>query len=75
MIIEDQTDFTCPLCGYKYDSSQKKCVTCPMGKNCKVLCCPHCGYQVIDDTYIKEIIRKVRSFFVWVKQKIFTMKY
>lgn len=71
----DRNEFvTCPLCGYRYENSPEKCVRCPMGRNCKVLCCPHCGYQVVDDTSVKEALYSIRRFFSWVKQKILKMK-
>lgn len=60
----------CPLCGSKYNRDQAKCSGCPIGKNCNVICCPHCGYQTVDDTYIKNIFTRIRSFMLWVKQKI-----
>jgi Fe2+ transport system protein FeoA len=44
----------CPLCGYKFDESVKHCHTaCAMNHNCALVCCPHCGYQMVDETQTK----------------------
>jgi len=40
----------CALCGFEYDENapevQQKCKSCPLGKLCKMLCCPRCGYTM-----------------------------
>lgn len=41
----------CALCGYEYDASQLVChPSCPLAEKCSVICCPNCGYQVVDET-------------------------
>ena len=41
----------CALCGYEYDAAALVChVGCPLAKKCAVICCPSCGYQVVDET-------------------------
>ena len=41
----------CALCGYEYDASQLVChPSCPLAERCSVICCPNCGYQVVDET-------------------------
>ncbi len=40
----------CPLCGYEYDEQQLAChVACPLAKGCAIVCCPNCGYQMVDE--------------------------
>ena len=41
----------CPLCGYEYDETNMAChAACPMSDGCAILCCPNCGYQVVDES-------------------------
>ena len=41
----------CKLCGYDFDATDMACHTeCPMGKHCTLICCPNCGYQVVDES-------------------------
>ena len=40
----------CPLCGYEFDESDKQCHTaCAMNTSCTMVCCPQCGYQMVDE--------------------------
>ena len=39
----------CRLCGYEFDATTMIChAECPLGRHCNLLCCPNCGYQVVD---------------------------
>ena len=41
----------CQLCGYEFESTSLVCHTnCPLGSHCNLICCPHCGYQVVDES-------------------------
>ncbi len=41
----------CPLCGYEFDENSMQCHTsCPMNAGCSMMCCPQCGYQMVDET-------------------------
>ncbi|MBM4424113.1 MAG: hypothetical protein FJ030_12090 [Chloroflexi bacterium] len=41
----------CSLCGYEYDETNMAChAACPMSNGCAILCCPNCGYQVVDES-------------------------
>ncbi len=42
----------CPLCGYDFDETDHACqAKCPMAavQGCSLVCCPHCGYQMVDE--------------------------
>ncbi len=42
----------CPLCGYEFDATGLSCVaSCPMAalQGCHLVCCPNCGYQMVDE--------------------------
>lgn len=41
----------CQLCGYEFNTTNMACHTeCPMGSRCNLICCPNCGYQVVDQS-------------------------
>jgi hypothetical protein len=48
----------CALCGYEFDPDKNECQGCVMNKNCKTVCCPHCGYSTIEKSGIIEWIKK-----------------
>ena len=37
----------CGFCGksYEEDRSQRACKACPLGSDCGLILCPHCGYE------------------------------
>ncbi len=42
----------CPLCGHGFDETRMSCVAvCPLARvqGCNLLCCPNCGYQMVDE--------------------------
>lgn len=41
----------CSLCGYEFDKDALAChAQCPLAQGCHIICCPNCGYQVVDET-------------------------
>ncbi len=43
----------CPLCGTEFDEKDHGCeATCPIAsvQGCHLVCCPHCGYQMVDES-------------------------
>ena len=41
----------CRLCGHEFEPAALACHTeCPMGPRCSLICCPNCGYQVVDES-------------------------
>jgi len=41
----------CQLCGYEFEATNMACHTeCPMGSHCNLICCPNCGYQVVNES-------------------------
>lgn len=41
----------CPLCGYQYDKDRLAChAACPLAGGCAIICCPNCGYQMVDES-------------------------
>lgn len=40
----------CMLCGLKFDPTDAgACSSCPIKSDCKVICCPNCGYRFVDE--------------------------
>lgn len=40
---------TCPLCGAAFDPLDRAaCGGCPIGRGCRMTCCPACGYSWIE---------------------------
>ena len=40
----------CSLCGYQFDKDALMChARCPLAEGCHIICCPNCGYQVVDE--------------------------
>ncbi len=56
----------CALCGYEFDETELDCHTqCPLADGCAIVCCPHCGYQVVDETKsdMVSLARKIQALF------------
>lgn len=44
-----ETTLNCPLCGHRFKSDEAaSCQTCPLLSDCAMVCCPQCGYQMVD---------------------------
>lgn len=40
---------TCPMCGHRFDASEHlACRACPLNRDCLLLCCPACGFELIN---------------------------
>jgi hypothetical protein len=45
----------CPLCGHAFDeSAESACRKCPLKPDCRMVCCPQCGYQTVTTAPITE---------------------
>jgi Fe2+ transport system protein FeoA len=41
----------CQLCGFFFIESNLSCrASCGLTKHCSIICCPNCGYQVVDES-------------------------
>lgn len=39
----------CAFCAFRFDpAGTSLCDSCPLGKGCALVCCPHCGYSAPD---------------------------
>jgi len=40
---------TCIMCGHTFDpQAHAACKSCPLHSGCQLVCCPACGYQLIN---------------------------
>jgi len=42
---------TCPLCAHEFDPQALNCAgRCPLAavQGCSLICCPNCGYEMVD---------------------------
>lgn len=50
----------CALCGFEFSPEENiACVSCPLKRNCKVICCPNCGYQTVEEGKLGEGFKKL----------------
>lgn len=49
----------CPLCGNVFSDYTYACETCPLNKNCKLICCPHCNYKFPQESKIVNYFNKI----------------
>jgi predicted amidophosphoribosyltransferase len=48
----------CPLCGNKFEKGNEiKCTGCGKLHNCKKQCCPNCGYELVKEAKLIQMIR------------------
>lgn len=39
----------CTMCGHDFDpAAHVACQSCPLQKGCSLVCCPQCGYEMIN---------------------------
>lgn len=39
----------CSMCGHRFDESgHQACQKCPLQKDCHLICCPNCGYEMVN---------------------------
>ena len=61
---------TCSLCGYEFDTENMVChAGCPLASHCAVVCCPNCGYQMVDESQSKSVVlaRKLQA--LWQQKR------
>jgi hypothetical protein len=55
----------CALCGHTFDPASLACHSaCPLSAGCAVVCCPNCGYHMVNEarsetvTWLRRVIDK-----------------
>lgn len=50
----------CPLCQHRFEAADMPCNTgCPMHRACKVLCCPRCHYEFVEESVIVNFVKRL----------------
>ena len=51
---------TCPLCSYAcgLGEASRACQRCPMAQGCRLVRCPHCGYEWADESQLVNWVRR-----------------
>jgi len=49
----------CPLCGNSFEEFSYACKGCPVNKDCKLICCPNCGYKFPNESKIVNFINNI----------------
>ena len=45
--------YRCPLCAGEVRADRDSCRGgCPLARRCRILCCPRCGYEFVEDSAI-----------------------
>lgn len=51
MSVSADGTLRCALCGHELEPATLPCHdACPLGPRCGLICCPNCGYQVVDES-------------------------
>ena len=40
----------CSLCGAVFESDGNTCGGCALRKDCKLICCPNCGFEIPEES-------------------------
>lgn len=48
-MVAAASSITCPLCATEFDGEERSaCSACPIGQGCQLVCCPNCGYTMVN---------------------------
>jgi hypothetical protein len=52
----------CPLCQHRFAEHEMPCNSgCPMSRTCRVLCCPRCHYEFVEESAIVNLVKRVAA--------------
>lgn len=54
----------CSFCGFTFSVLEhvESCPSCPLSKNCRMVCCPRCGYKIPPPSSLERAGRVVLRF-------------
>lgn len=56
---ERKDTITCGLCGMTFEPGEKGgCGGCPIRKDCGLICCPNCGYQMPKESKLVDWMKR-----------------
>ena len=57
---EGENAIRCPLCGNIFQNDLSKCPKgCLWGKTCKLICCPRCHYQFVEESKTVNLLKRI----------------
>lgn len=52
--------YTCPLCSNRFGGDGSSChSSCPMSPGCRMIRCPECKYEFVEDSAIVGLVRRI----------------
>jgi hypothetical protein len=60
MTAMNPTTYECPLCSLDFEGAVCHS-SCPMAKGCRMVRCPRCGYEFVQESTLVDLIRLVFS--------------
>ena len=46
---QNPASITCSMCGHHFNPAEHiACAACPLQGGCQLVCCPACGYEMVD---------------------------
>ena len=65
---------TCTMCGETFDpAAHTTCQSCPLQKGCTLVCCPTCGFEMVDVSQ-SLLVRLVSRWFPPSSKSLFTSR-
>jgi hypothetical protein len=60
MAAAESRTYTCPLCMNRFGGNGELChSSCPMSHGCKMIKCPNCSYEYVEDSVVVDFFRKL----------------
>lgn len=47
---EKNSGIKCSLCGAVFKSAENTCGGCALKKDCRIICCPNCGFRIPEES-------------------------
>lgn len=55
--MNDDRAYECPLCGTDFTGAECRS-SCPMSRGCRMVRCPHCGYEFVESGRITDMLKR-----------------
>ncbi len=59
--VRNDTKIKCSLCGAVFEPDENTCGGCIVRKECRLICCPNCGFGIPEDSKIVKWLRKKKK--------------
>ena len=55
---EKDTRIKCGMCGTEFDPDLNTCGGCMVRKDCKLICCPNCGFGIPEESKLASWLKR-----------------